>query len=69
VGDWWVRVRVLDDGERAQKLAAETKPPSGLSGKTGLEFSGRPLLTISGSSVIVSARVNEPGDQTLVTKQ
>ncbi len=28
----------------------------------------QPPLTISGSGVIVSARVNEPGDQTLVTK-
>jgi rare lipoprotein A len=29
-GDWWVRVRVLDDDhERAQKLAAETKTPEG----------------------------------------
>jgi rare lipoprotein A len=29
-GDWWVRVRVLDDDhERAQKLAAETKTPDG----------------------------------------
>jgi rare lipoprotein A len=29
-GDWWVRVRVLnDDHERAQKLAAETKTPDG----------------------------------------
>ncbi len=29
-GDWWIRVRVLDDDhERAQKLAAETKPPEG----------------------------------------
>ena len=28
VGDWWVRVRVLDDDrERAQQLAAETKTP------------------------------------------
>lgn len=30
VGDWWVRVRVLDDDrERAQKLAAETETPEG----------------------------------------
>jgi len=30
VGDWWVRVRVLDDDcERAQQLAAETKTPEG----------------------------------------
>jgi rare lipoprotein A len=29
-GDWWVRVRVLDDDrERAQKLAAETRSPDG----------------------------------------
>jgi rare lipoprotein A len=29
-GDWWVRVRVLDDDhERAQKLAAETQTPEG----------------------------------------
>ncbi len=29
-GDWWVRVRVLDDDrERAQKLAAETHSPDG----------------------------------------
>jgi rare lipoprotein A len=29
-GDWWVRVRVLDDDhERAQKLATETKTPDG----------------------------------------
>ncbi len=29
-GDWWVRVRVLDDDrERAQELAAETKTPEG----------------------------------------
>jgi rare lipoprotein A len=29
-GDWWVRVRVLnDDHARAQKLAAETKTPEG----------------------------------------
>jgi len=29
-GDWWIRVRVLDDDhERAQKLAAETKTPDG----------------------------------------
>jgi rare lipoprotein A len=29
-GDWWVRVRVLDDDrERARKLAAETKTPEG----------------------------------------
>jgi rare lipoprotein A len=29
-GDWWVRVRVLDDDrQRAQKLAAETHPPEG----------------------------------------
>jgi rare lipoprotein A len=29
-GDWWVRVRVLDDDrERAQKLAAETETPEG----------------------------------------
>jgi rare lipoprotein A len=29
-GDWWVRVRVLDDDhDRAQKLAAETKTPEG----------------------------------------
>lgn len=29
-GDWWIRIRVLDDDhERAQKLAAETKPPDG----------------------------------------
>jgi rare lipoprotein A len=29
-GDWWVRVRVLDDDrERAQKLAAETATPEG----------------------------------------
>jgi rare lipoprotein A len=29
-GDWWVRVRVLDDDhERATKLAAETKTPEG----------------------------------------
>jgi rare lipoprotein A len=29
-GDWWIRVRVLDDDHsRAQKLAAETKPPEG----------------------------------------
>jgi rare lipoprotein A len=29
-GDWWVRVRVLDDDrERAQKLAAETSTPEG----------------------------------------
>ncbi len=30
VGDWWVRVHVLDDDrERAHKLAAETKTPEG----------------------------------------
>ncbi len=30
VGDWWVRVRVLDDDrERAKKLAAETTAPEG----------------------------------------
>jgi rare lipoprotein A len=30
VGDWWVRVRVLDDDrERAQEVAAETKTPEG----------------------------------------
>ena len=29
-GDWWVRVRVLDnDRQRAQKLAAETHTPEG----------------------------------------
>jgi peptidoglycan lytic transglycosylase len=29
-GDWWVRVRVLDDyHDRAQKLAAETRTPEG----------------------------------------
>lgn len=29
-GDWWIRVRVLDDDHgRAQKLAAETKTPEG----------------------------------------
>jgi len=29
-GDWWIRVRVLDDDhDRAQKLAAETTPPEG----------------------------------------
>ncbi len=29
-GDWWVRVRVLDDDhDRAQKLVAETKTPEG----------------------------------------
>ena len=29
-GDWWIRVRVLDDNhERAQKLAAETQTPEG----------------------------------------
>ncbi len=29
-GDWWIRVRVLDDDhERARKLAAETKTPEG----------------------------------------
>ncbi|HEV2397685.1 MAG TPA: septal ring lytic transglycosylase RlpA family protein [Candidatus Sulfotelmatobacter sp.] len=29
-GDWWIRVRVLDDShERAQKLAAETTTPEG----------------------------------------
>jgi rare lipoprotein A len=29
-GDWWVRVRVLnDDRQRAQQLAAENKPPEG----------------------------------------
>ena len=29
-GDWWIRVRPLDDDhERAQKLAAETKSPEG----------------------------------------
>ena len=29
-GDWWIRVRVLDDErERAQKLAAETTTPEG----------------------------------------
>jgi rare lipoprotein A len=29
-GDWWIRVRVLnDDHERAQKLAAETETPEG----------------------------------------
>jgi rare lipoprotein A len=28
VGDWWIRIRVLDDDhERAQKLAAETQTP------------------------------------------
>jgi len=30
VGDWWVRVRVLDDDrERAQEVAGETKTPEG----------------------------------------
>ncbi len=29
-GDWWIRVRVLDDNhERAEKLAAETETPEG----------------------------------------
>lgn len=29
-GDWWIRIRVLDDDrDRAQKLAAETKTPEG----------------------------------------
>jgi hypothetical protein len=29
-GDWWIRVRVLDDErERAEKLAAETTTPEG----------------------------------------
>ena len=29
-GDWWIRIRVLDDDhERAQKLAAETRTPEG----------------------------------------
>lgn len=29
-GDWWIRIRVLDDNhERAQKLAAETQTPEG----------------------------------------
>ena len=29
-GDWWIRVRVLDDDhERAKKLAAETETPEG----------------------------------------
>ena len=29
-GDWWIRVRVLDDDQgRAQKLAAETSTPEG----------------------------------------
>jgi rare lipoprotein A len=29
-GDWWIRVRVLDDNQgRAQKLAAETQTPEG----------------------------------------
>jgi len=29
-GDWWIRIRVLDDDhERARKLAAETKTPEG----------------------------------------
>jgi rare lipoprotein A len=29
-GDWWIRVRVLDDDQdRAQRLAAETKTPEG----------------------------------------
>jgi rare lipoprotein A len=29
-GDWWIRVRVLDDDhERAQRLAAETTTPEG----------------------------------------
>lgn len=29
-GDWWIRIRVLDDDhERAQKLAAETETPEG----------------------------------------
>jgi rare lipoprotein A len=29
-GDWWIRVRVLDDDhERAQRLAAETETPEG----------------------------------------
>jgi rare lipoprotein A len=29
-GDWWIRVRVLDDDQdRAQKLAGETKTPEG----------------------------------------
>ncbi len=29
-GDWWIRIRVLDDDhERAEKLAAETKTPDG----------------------------------------
>jgi hypothetical protein len=30
VGDWWVRVRVLDDDrQRAQKLSSETETPEG----------------------------------------
>jgi len=30
IGDWWVRVHVLDDDrERARKLAAETHTPEG----------------------------------------
>lgn len=29
-GDWWIRIRVLDDDHtRAQQLAVETKPPEG----------------------------------------
>ena len=29
-GDWWIRVRVLDDDhDRAKKLAAETRTPEG----------------------------------------
>jgi cell division septation protein DedD len=29
-GDWWIRIRVLDDDhERAKKLAAETETPEG----------------------------------------
>jgi rare lipoprotein A len=29
-GDWWIRIRILDDDhERAQKLAAETITPEG----------------------------------------
>jgi SPOR domain len=29
-GDWWIRIRVLDDDHtRAQKLAAETQTPEG----------------------------------------
>ena len=54
-GDWWIRVRVLDDDhERAQKLAAETTTPE------GAVFSSSSRL---GSARLSSARLCETQDQ------